>query len=581
VAAAVNTGRSPVSPSANLSNVTGAGAQLAPKMNPVAQEITVIASGARPSQKTGERELFTEETTTALVFENGGVLRLVAAVVPGQLLFLTNKATNREVVAQVTRKRDFTAMSCYVEVEFTEAAPEFWGIEFPKVPQAAPANSRQAEVVKQVQAAKVIADKPATATPTPSASEVNALKQELETLRKQLEVLQTQKTVANSTAPVAPAPTPPIATTPSVPNATALSAASALPSVPAPAANVSSLQVSVPAQASNPPPSFSSETEQHSAGTVPAPALASAAVAAASSSSGHGVLPIDYAEPGLASTEIRTRPAGEFRKPRQAARPVAAVERSKKVARSGSGSSRIILLAAALLFVVAGTAWYMGMIPGMPPLRNFSASVVPANNIARPVSATSIAPVKPSSASAVSNAVAPAATSSTVAPPPKAASKPTAQLPAAQETKSSVTADSEVAVKGEPEPSGDLQKASISTTTEKRSTATALSKAAMVSAVPSGKEPGIVPPRLIKSVRAMASPDMLQDFASGNSDNVTIDAVVDPTGHVKAMKPLSGPASLHSAAMDALRQYQYEPATQHGKPVAAHVTVTIKFVFEP
>ena len=33
--------------------------------------------------------------------------------------------------------------------------------------------------------------------------------------------------------------------------------------------------------------------------------------------------------------------------------------------------------------------------------------------------------------------------------------------------------------------------------------------------------------------------------------------------------------------MDALKQYRYKPATQGGKPVAAHVTVTIKFLFEP
>ena len=47
------------------------------------------------------------------------------------------------------------------------------------------------------------------------------------------------------------------------------------------------------------------------------------------------------------------------------------------------------------------------------------------------------------------------------------------------------------------------------------------------------------------------------------------------------MKVLTGPPSLQNAAMDALKQYQYEPATQRGKPVAAHVTVTVKFLFEP
>jgi len=48
----------------------------------------VIATGARPGDSGGQRDLFTEETTTVLVFENGAVIRLSAAVAAGQLLFL-------------------------------------------------------------------------------------------------------------------------------------------------------------------------------------------------------------------------------------------------------------------------------------------------------------------------------------------------------------------------------------------------------------------------------------------------------------------------------------------------------------
>jgi hypothetical protein len=44
---------------------------------------------------------------------------------------------------------------------------------------------------------------------------------------------------------------------------------------------------------------------------------------------------------------------------------------------------------------------------------------------------------------------------------------------------------------------------------------------------------------------------------------------------------LSGPAALRDSAINALKQYRYEPATLHGKPVAVHVTVAIKFLFEP
>jgi protein TonB len=74
---------------------------------------------------------------------------------------------------------------------------------------------------------------------------------------------------------------------------------------------------------------------------------------------------------------------------------------------------------------------------------------------------------------------------------------------------------------------------------------------------------------------------MLQYFDTSNTATVTLDAVVDSSGHVNSMKVLSGPASLRGPAMEALKQYRYKPATQRGKRVAAHVTVTIKFLFEP
>jgi hypothetical protein len=112
-----------------------------PKEEPVALETAVIATGARPGNAGAKRELFTEETQTVLVFEQGAVIRLSAAVADGQLLFLTNKKTGREVVTQVVRKRSFRPTSCYVDLEFTEASPGFWGIEFPKSAPAMPSQS--------------------------------------------------------------------------------------------------------------------------------------------------------------------------------------------------------------------------------------------------------------------------------------------------------------------------------------------------------------------------------------------------------------------------------------------------------
>jgi hypothetical protein len=117
-----------------------AGGALRPEsttQDPLALETTVIATGARPGDSTTKRELFIEETQTVLVFEQGAVIRLSAAVADGQLLFLSNKATGKEVVTQVLRTRSFRATNSYVDLEFTEPCPGFWGIEFAKVEKTA------------------------------------------------------------------------------------------------------------------------------------------------------------------------------------------------------------------------------------------------------------------------------------------------------------------------------------------------------------------------------------------------------------------------------------------------------------
>ena len=61
------------------------------------------------------------------------------------------------------------------------------------------------------------------------------------------------------------------------------------------------------------------------------------------------------------------------------------------------------------------------------------------------------------------------------------------------------------------------------------------------------------------------------------SGDVRIDALIDANGRVTTMKVVSGPTLLHQAAMDALRQWKYQPGKLDGKPVAMHLTVTVQF----
>src|ERR1700729_1015433 len=110
---------------------TTSGAEEANKPQPVPLEVPVTVNGARTVEGSDKREPFSESTQTALVFHNGAVIRLSSSVTAGQLLFLTNDKTKKEVVCQVVKSKTYRNVSGYVELEFTEAVPGFWGMRFP------------------------------------------------------------------------------------------------------------------------------------------------------------------------------------------------------------------------------------------------------------------------------------------------------------------------------------------------------------------------------------------------------------------------------------------------------------------
>src|SRR5229473_98791 len=101
------------------------------KQQPVALEVPVTVNGARALEGSDKREPFAESTKTVLIFGNGAVIRLSSSVAPGQLLFLTNERTKKEVVCQVVKSKNYRSVSGYVELEFTEPAVGFWGMRFP------------------------------------------------------------------------------------------------------------------------------------------------------------------------------------------------------------------------------------------------------------------------------------------------------------------------------------------------------------------------------------------------------------------------------------------------------------------
>ncbi len=58
---------------------------------------------------------------------------------------------------------------------------------------------------------------------------------------------------------------------------------------------------------------------------------------------------------------------------------------------------------------------------------------------------------------------------------------------------------------------------------------------------------------------------------------VSIDAVIDPEGNVAEMRAVSGPPLLISAALEAVRQWKYEPTYLNDQPIAVQLIVTVTF----
>ena len=502
------------------------------KTNMVAHRVRVKVTGARPGKNTGERELFTEETTSVLVSENGGVIRLSAAVAPGQLLFLRNEEAKREVVAQVKRKRTYRPTSCYVELEFAEPAPRFWNIEFSAATALLPKDAQEVEAAALVISADATADEPGEPPPAPTVEEVQALKREVEALRGQLSLME---------AP----------------------AASEQASAPAPVPDGVSDASSAPAGENVPNTESIPNTETAEARNVPFIAKS---------------LPIDY-DP--AATQVSAAKQAPLPKPsRDFTMPLPKAKWSLR-ARGNftpgfrAAALRVALLTTALVATAAGAAWYKHWIPWESAAKKPSASV-PAS----PVNAkTSAQPGSPEAAEAHSESsntkVASDAPVASPGAPSQSAALPNTPAPEAADAAGSAAQPS---ASDESVAPPAVRKTRASTTQAgKRSTVRPAAQAAADSVGPSAAEGVIVPPKLIKSVRAVASVEAVRDFETGN---VVIDAVVGATGEVESTNVLSGPPSLRGAAVEALKQYRYEPATQNGQRVPAHVTVTIRFSFE-
>jgi len=640
------------------------------KTQAVALELPVSVHGARTVEGSDKREPFSEATKTVLVFGHGAVIRLQAPVAPGQLLFLTNENTKKEVVCQVVKSKNYRNVSGYVELEFTEPVVGFWGMRFPSdrigsaAPVAGPGSTPQPPLASRApqvplvrptakpdaaanfNALKALASSPAvselpseqtpagrplsnavssapaasesakpmpaeTASPlttqtAPSASGAtsDALKLQAARLQEQLSSMMFTEKPGARVKPEAVVAGKEVQNKP----ATALEFAK----VDAPSAALTQTTAAADEQlqrvattlaqpVSNPAKSLLEAEEVKIPSWLEPLARNAAAVSAAEPPTAKeeqpfkelpifssGVVAESLAETAPPAAEADTKPFNPSFLESEEALTVAAPRGSNQGILFGS-------IAAGVLVAAAGLAWYLRNQGGSPQVTTAAAMTSPA-----PVASTR--PQGPNTA-AISPAPAGSVAPSTPNPAPvaneSAAGAPVAVNNAVAKT-SQTPAQAPVQIQVQPMPKkpvlGHVHLASPKVSGASRKSMSADEPGIVLngSDAPAGgslgslastKQPeapaeprpvggDVTPAKLISSVGPVYPQMAKNQRVSGD---VKVDALIDASGRVTTMRVVSGPALLHQAAMDALRQWRYQPATLDGKPVSMHLAVTLQF----
>jgi TonB family protein len=654
----------------------GAGAPGGKNVNPVAVEVPVNATGTRPTETNGKRDLFSEETSTVLVFENGAVIRLSAAVATGQLLFLTNSKTKREVVCQIKKKRSFRPTSCYVELEFTEAVTDFWGVDF----SANEETEQSAVAAEMVAESEEAADEFVEATAAPNQEEVKKLKDEVVELRQQLKAL---RDTANATASAdgaeaqvgAPSPALPSVAVFTLPDIAPLEkpAVTPLEKIPPqaeakmsdklwdkpeePQAEEAFVEVRVPesvaparveesAKAEEVAPAEKpaakpvdkkrvSETVEDTTGVaIPwrdeefakkgkeeekAPEAEKAHEADKAAGEGEkspesSKLRIAMALPNRVGTKspaeetkllarqqeemellesLLPKPELDFSKSSKIVHAEPGEDMSiYRLPRTKAEMRRIKAMVTLLVVVAIGGAFYTKLIP-LPNVRKWMrkksavVAVAPAGVVSTGAG-KNVAAGTPASVNADANSVVAAKSDESAS----ARQKP--EITEAVDAGASGGAANPVVAAEKPAASASEEHSRSAKELKKEARAEALAMkkaapgagknpetkdtAAVSAAEPVASDAPVVAAKLRRMVNPVYPPDAMLNYITGD---VKVDAVVDASGKVGAVKVISGPAPLRQAAVDALKQYEYAPATQGGRAVESHVMVTVKFWFNP
>jgi TonB family protein len=475
-----------------------------------------------------------EETRTVIIFPQGAVVRLSASVTPGELVVLTNKRTGADVICRVTSVKTQPGIQNYVHLEFTQRALDYW-----EDPAAERAGAGRPQSI--------------TASPTP------------------------------------PAPTPIDSshriTTPPIQEAQPAAKASL------PAVELKPVPASLPP--SSLPPSSLPKVTPLADLTAPAPENAPEEDRAMQSR----VSEIS-ASPALVQKQPHIMPS---RTPRlQPFEPVLSQDKN--------GSKAIILFAIAAVVLLAvgavGGAIFLRRDRGASVAQQFPSAPLPTRPA--PVSGPSQSEAPIVDTSSKVNSFEPAVSTPAKSSPAETPVRPTPIRAAVESPKAPIETPKVEAPKAEAQPAPvavsrpsinlgrisapNVRAAQLNSSApppllpaEGNALPSIVSEAtahtnALASAEPTPPPPSkggqLQQPKLLASVAAVYPPAARAQHVQGD---VSIDALIDPTGKVTATKVITGNPLLQSAAVESLRLWKYQPARLNGEAIPIHINVTITF----
>jgi TonB family protein len=490
-----------------------------------ALEVPLILKGATTDEGTGRRELFTENATTTLVFDDGAVLNLRSRLAVGQAVLIHNKQNGREVLCKVLEAPP-AGEAGYTDLEFTTADPAFWAVDTQQsdpsaqIPQAA--EKHETHNPPEAPAEDTLAMMSATASKIELPALTAPGKEPGMPLREELVPAHLMVPEASAMAPM-----PALNIEQTEPSGEQIDAALRQMSVAAPPSSPE-----VPGAPPRPDSAAGNEQtqdERHLAALMAREARFAKFVA------------IKEKQAEMLKRDAAAKTAEDVAPPEPA--PVTeekgVLTRTELMLKLASAKQTIIIQIAASVAVVVSLAFLWHTLHGVffPAGGRAPAAVA----VAKPETSTGVAPPAQGLVSGVATAP------GVAAPSPSAPPRP---VPGVSAPKFASGKSSEVDSSG------------ITTAPSKHQNPI------------EANAPGIVP------VKVLSQPQpTLPSWAKGLDVGgvVTLDAVIDEEGNVAQTKVLSGPRVLQHAAEQAIGLWLFKPALSAGRPISTHIVLTVDF----